>query len=461
MESNPRGLCLIINNQNYYDEKGKEIEEKRRSGSDLDAFRLRNLFEKLSFRVDSYTDLREREMRDIVKKFASECECRGDNNDNDNDIDCCCVIILSHGSENNIICVDNKTLSIDRDILDLFDDVLVGKPKLFIIQSCRGETFNQKDKITMSPLVVNTCMSPSTPNTLTTTTTITTSQIKQETIHKSVQTIPVEFLEQTNDIIEDSIQKFKNLKVSSINSHAMFIKNDKSKLATTSVSPKPETIPIKQQQKSKFKQIKMRSRSHSRSKYVNYIQSAATAIKTVCSLTPNTCRTFIQQQQQQQQKSKIKQRLEFTSNEMPTLINNIGHSQSTETISISSDTKNKNEISFTKSDSIMSYELLHKLTDGRPIKTSTPSRSDFFIMYSTIRGHVSHRDIDGSPFLKCLVTVYSRCAYDLEILEMARKINVLMKQYEKRHYNQRNSVCTYLTYPSLDFYLTKKLYFNP
>ena len=100
-------------------------------------------------------------------------------------------------------------------------------------------------------------------------------------------------------------------------------------------------------------------------------------------------------------------------------------------------------------------------TDGRPIKTFMPSRSDFFIWYSSVRGFVSMRDPDGSPFIKCLVTVFSRCAYVLELVEMVRKVNMLMQQYEMNAYNEQNAVAQYFMVPVPEYHLTKNLYFNP
>jgi hypothetical protein len=67
MEKYPRGLCLIINNEHFYDENGKEKIDMRRYGTDMDASRLKNLFEKLNFQVEMCVDLTEREMRRKVK----------------------------------------------------------------------------------------------------------------------------------------------------------------------------------------------------------------------------------------------------------------------------------------------------------------------------------------------------------------------------------------------------------
>lgn len=101
--------------------------------------------------------------------------------------------------------------------------------------------------------------------------------------------------------------------------------------------------------------------------------------------------------------------------------------------------------------------------DGKPIRTILPSRSDFFIWYSSVRGFVSHRDENGSPFIKCLVAVFSRYSKDLELIEMVRKVNILMQQYEQIHFDERNSIYlhSYFMLPVPEYHLTKKLYFNP
>ena len=99
--------------------------------------------------------------------------------------------------------------------------------------------------------------------------------------------------------------------------------------------------------------------------------------------------------------------------------------------------------------------------DGRPIRTTLPSRSDFFIWYSSVRGFVSHRDSNGSPFIKCLVAVFSRHSKHLELIEMVRKVNILMQQYEQIHFDEQNSVSSFFMLPVPEYHLTKKLYFNP
>lgn len=98
MERKPRGLCLLINNEHFYDAHGTELNNLRRIGTDSDAQRLSNLFEKLYFHVEIYNDLRECEMHQVLRQFAQRCES--------NDCDAICLIILSHGTDGYVYGVD-------------------------------------------------------------------------------------------------------------------------------------------------------------------------------------------------------------------------------------------------------------------------------------------------------------------------------------------------------------------
>lgn len=184
--------------------------------------------------------------------------------------------------------------------------------------------------------------------------------------------------------------------------------------------------------------MKTRSRSHSRGKYSAYLASAATAIKTAIKISPNSSKTQI---------------LTTTSTQTCSKIVSSSNNETTNQMKL----ENNYEENFfaTTASNIISF------TDGRPIKTFMPSRSDFFIWYSSVRGFVSMRDPDGSPFIKCLVTVFSRCAYELELVEMVRKVNMLMQQYEMNTFNDRNAVAQYFMVPVPEYHLTKRLYFNP
>lgn len=100
MEQTPRGICLIINNERFFDANGIEIVSMRRYGTDMDASRLKNLFEKLNFNVEMFVDLKESEMRQVISLLVNKCDSSG------HLFDAICFIVLSHGTDGYIYGVD-------------------------------------------------------------------------------------------------------------------------------------------------------------------------------------------------------------------------------------------------------------------------------------------------------------------------------------------------------------------
>jgi hypothetical protein len=100
MERVPRGFCLLINNEHFYDINGEEMPDVQRFGTDMDASRLKNLFEKLHFEVEMYVDLKEIQMRSAIESFAKRCESSA------NELDAICLILLSHGTDGYVYGVD-------------------------------------------------------------------------------------------------------------------------------------------------------------------------------------------------------------------------------------------------------------------------------------------------------------------------------------------------------------------
>jgi hypothetical protein len=133
MERIPRGLCLIINNEEF---KNMTI----RHGSTLDAQRLENVFKKLHFHVELQRNLTRDQMIEAIedaKKYPYHKTA-----------DAFVLIILSHGGEGGKIYgvdapnADNGYLIVNRDITVNFNDRhlpnLRGKPKMFFLNTCRG-----------------------------------------------------------------------------------------------------------------------------------------------------------------------------------------------------------------------------------------------------------------------------------------------------------------------------------
>ncbi|XP_068952176.1 caspase-3 isoform X1 [Petaurus breviceps papuanus] len=121
------GLCVIINNKNFHPNTGMSF----RSGTDVDAAHLRDTFKSLKYEVRNRNDLTCKEIIELMYNVSKE--------DHSQRSSFVCVI-LSHGEEGIIFGTDG---SVELKRLTCFFKgdkcrSLTGKPKLFIIQACRG-----------------------------------------------------------------------------------------------------------------------------------------------------------------------------------------------------------------------------------------------------------------------------------------------------------------------------------
>lgn len=119
-----RGICLIVNNYNFV--------YRPREGTQIDQICLEEVFQWLGFKVEVHHDC----TRDKMLSVAQELSSRDHRN-----MDCVVCCFLSHGLEDGLYGVDDKTVSI-RQLTRLFNGSqcpsLVDKPKLFFIQACQG-----------------------------------------------------------------------------------------------------------------------------------------------------------------------------------------------------------------------------------------------------------------------------------------------------------------------------------
>lgn len=131
MTSNPRGPCLIVNNIDFEAEMFPT-----RKGSDEDARRFDDIFRQLGFKVIMRRNQTADQMRKLFKDVASECKPEHD---------ALFVFILSHGSEHGIYGVDGFEVYLESEIISCFDNrnckTMIGKPKVFVIQACRGRKY--------------------------------------------------------------------------------------------------------------------------------------------------------------------------------------------------------------------------------------------------------------------------------------------------------------------------------
>ncbi|XP_014728008.1 PREDICTED: caspase-7 [Sturnus vulgaris] len=126
------GKCIIINNKNFEDKTGMGT----RNGTDKDAGDLAKSFKNLGFEVHIYNDRSRDDMEKLLKQAAEE---------NHSDAACFACILLSHGEEGLIYGTDGPMAIKSLTALFRGDKCksLIGKPKLFFIQACRGSEFDE------------------------------------------------------------------------------------------------------------------------------------------------------------------------------------------------------------------------------------------------------------------------------------------------------------------------------
>ena len=126
MTSSPRGFCLIIDNEDY-----DSLPPRR--GSQVDAECLTQLFQQLGFWVIIKKNLGRASLEYELTSFATD-------NVHVN-LDMAVICLLSHGENGTIICRNGEKMSIESILLRFNNQEapsLRGKPKYFLIQSCRG-----------------------------------------------------------------------------------------------------------------------------------------------------------------------------------------------------------------------------------------------------------------------------------------------------------------------------------
>lgn len=155
MDSSPVGLCILINNVNFVDNRKVDEHSRRsnlnresgrngkglplpnidlanREGSDRDADKLEMLFGRLDFDVQRHDDLDHRKMQRVLQE-ASDID--------HTNFDCFMLIILSHGEQGYVYGVDGFKVSVPEIQAKFVAEkctTLANKPKIIIIQACQG-----------------------------------------------------------------------------------------------------------------------------------------------------------------------------------------------------------------------------------------------------------------------------------------------------------------------------------
>ncbi|NXU56517.1 CASP8 protein, partial [Turnix velox] len=140
MTSRPRGICVIMNNHSFA--KAREAvpvpqKLKDRDGTDVDAAALKRVFSKLHFEIQEHKDLTAEEILKTVNIY----QCK-----DHTDKDCFVCCILSHGNKGIIYGADGQEVSVQK-LTTSFTGrncrSLSGKPKVFFIQACQGDAYQQ------------------------------------------------------------------------------------------------------------------------------------------------------------------------------------------------------------------------------------------------------------------------------------------------------------------------------
>jgi hypothetical protein len=128
MTANPRGICLIIDNQLFSDPL-----LPFRYGSKADSERLSNVFSQLRFDVRIKRNQTVSEMEKLFLDLSKNPDLKYHN--------ALAVIILSHGKNDAIYGSDGNTIKIES-VLKNFNNInclsMIDKPKMFFISACRG-----------------------------------------------------------------------------------------------------------------------------------------------------------------------------------------------------------------------------------------------------------------------------------------------------------------------------------
>ncbi|XP_075473265.1 caspase-6 [Ascaphus truei] len=128
MNNKRRGLALIFNHEWFH----WFLTMPERRGTNADRENLRKRLTEQGFEVHCYENLKAEEVLQKIHDASVR---------DHSDADCFLCVFLSHGEDNHVYAYDAK-IEIQK-LTNLFKgdkcQSLVGKPKIFIIQACRGD----------------------------------------------------------------------------------------------------------------------------------------------------------------------------------------------------------------------------------------------------------------------------------------------------------------------------------
>lgn len=131
-----RGKCLVVNN--YHFEERTKLQPRR--GTEKDADALTQCFTGLGFEVEQLVDGSAADIRKRLRDLSNEDHSAAD---------CLIVCVLSHGDKGVLWGRDNR-YHVDELYSHFTADrcpTLAGKPKLFFVQACQGDSFDRGTRV--------------------------------------------------------------------------------------------------------------------------------------------------------------------------------------------------------------------------------------------------------------------------------------------------------------------------
>ena len=137
-KGSPHGFCVIINNEHFHSISSLVLRE--RAGTKRDGEQLEQTFHFLNYYTQTYNDVTTPKMWEILQELSKRDHTQFDS------FVCC---LLSHGNAGRIYGSDSTDIVLNE-IYNLFDakncPTLGGKPKIFIVQACRGTEIDKGAK---------------------------------------------------------------------------------------------------------------------------------------------------------------------------------------------------------------------------------------------------------------------------------------------------------------------------
>ncbi|CAB3377547.1 Hypothetical predicted protein [Cloeon dipterum] len=143
--SNPKGSALVLNIFSY---PRHEQDEKERNGSEHDTKNMTTLLKELGFTVTNFPKFPEHLKEEVTAEMFKEAIRNFAQSKDHYHADVCFMVIMAHGEEletsgrgNAILCSDGKSVPltwIHSQFSSMACKFLIGKPKVFCYQTCRG-----------------------------------------------------------------------------------------------------------------------------------------------------------------------------------------------------------------------------------------------------------------------------------------------------------------------------------